>query len=621
MKYFFKLCAVLLPLLLCPALPFAQEHLFPIKNSVSLSTAQKQNIIDYVRALRANKPADQRTAILPELEQLKNPVILFSLDYDGNLLGHARVDHNGRPLSERLKAALSEVSTQVKNSASTKNTPSFVKKIKLFGRPKDALDDFLHIQIIEYSSQSLNDGDGGLFDNRVYEPQVTGLVYQLKDKRAEITPLEAVMHNANAAVSQNYLARLLEVEPKTLAKNQDLKRELYRVIHFGEGLPDGHLTDFHRGLKIFTEDKVTSTEILNRLKLVGEWYAHNIINNEVVYEYFPSTGETRDTNRTMVRSTMAVWVLNKLAFYLNDDVLKNLGKETLHHYLEKYFNMTASLKQGRLYPSMIPTAIKETAYSRYATAGFLVMSILERGELATSQKEVALLMDWLMRFQQKDGTFVTQTPQNQFFTPGQVLLAVSRMYGATKEKKFLEFFDRSFAAYAPEIEAMMTLGNQRYTPYAPAWFTLTFFEMYQLTGDAKYRDGIFKINDRIIKYYELNARDQIYYDTDGMLIPKTGTFGNVSVTAALLESLAAAALTAKTAGDVARTNSYTAVIKKTTAYLMRLQYVPENTYGFKAKDRVIGGVKTDLIDNKTGMDNIGHLTNAFIKIHGAGLLP
>lgn len=120
--------------------------------------------------------------------------------------------------------------------------------------------------------------------------------------------------------------------------------------------------------------------------------------------------------------------------------------------------------------------------------------------------------------------------------------------------------------------------------------------------------------------YYLNAENISYFDYDGILCPKPGSYGNLSITAASLESLVDAYHIAELAGNMEKKKKYKNVIKHTTAYLMRLQYLPENTYYIKNRGKVLGGFKYDLVNNSIWMDNIWHLTNAFIKIKNYKIL-
>jgi hypothetical protein len=138
--------------------------------------------------------------------------------------------------------------------------------------------------------------------------------------------------------------------------------------------------------------------------------------------------------------------------------------------------------------------------------------------------------------------------------------------------------------------------------------------MYFITRAPQYRDMVYMINDRVIEWYERNAVESPYFDYKGLLAPLPKSYGNVSVTAAALESLVDACQTARLDGDNTRAKRYQKGIISAVAYLLRLQYRVENTYYIKNKQAVTGAFKYDLIKNRVWCDNVWHLTSAFIKI-------
>jgi hypothetical protein len=591
---------------------------------ITLSEIEKKQILNYVRLIYENK-VDQAKALKlsPKLLKLKAPVILFAFSDEGRLEASFRQDDMSKGFKQGLKIATAKLKMQSSKNVTKKYQSKFLKGFKGKISQYKTQPDYLHVMVVSYTGKLINFGIKGIFDNKVYEPHVTGLVYELNGKRQEINPLESLIGNLGPKGARNYLAKQLEIDAKKMPGNNDLKLEIYRVIHFGERFPDGKFTNYHRGHEYFTAKQVGYEELLKRLKLIGEWYSNNVKKGEVVYEYHPATGTYDDSKRTMVRSTMSVWVLNRLAVFLKDDKLKKLGKETLDFYLERFFQMKASKVAGKIIPSTVPLkkSVNEIAKNRYTAASFLVAAILERGAFAEYKQEVELLVDWFLKYQREDGVFKTQFGQSQYFMPGQLLLAVAYLYEETKDQKYLKFFEKSYAAYERSLKDMMHLGPKHYAPYAPAWFTQPVAKMYELTKDKKYRDMVFLINDRVEKWYELNTENAAYFDYDGILAPKAGHYGNNSVTAAALESLADAAYVAKLSGDTQRFQKYSKVVKQTTAYLMRLQYTPANTYHVRKRSRVVGGFKTDLVNTKVWMDNVWHLTSAFMKIYNHKLLP
>lgn len=568
----------------------------PLQKELVLSEPSKQGLLRYARALCNGDTAGAKGVTLPaELQSVQAPLILVYYDADGTRRTQRRVDGE-QTLADKVAQAVPQV---------CRGTP----------------DGFLHLLVVSYTGRMPNFGVQGLFDNKVFEPQVTGLVLERRGRRAEVDPLEMLERNLGRTGARDFAGRRLGIQPKSFSTYNDLWIEIYRAIHFGEAYPSRQFTNFHRGHRVFTVDDLDRPELARRLALIGEWYRHNVKGGQVTYEYAPAEQETRDAKRTMVRSTMSTWILNRLAFYLNDDELKRLGDQCIDYYLQRYFQIRESLQAGSIQPSEQALPNGNLARNRYTTASFIASAILERADHARREREMAMLMEWAMGFVRDDGLMWTQFAQSQYFMPGQLLLAVAYFYEATRDEKYRTFFDRVFSAYETPLYASMHLGQGRWIPYAPAWFTQPLAKMYEVTKERRYRDMVYAINDRVAKLYEHNARHQVYYDYDGVLNPKLGFYGNNSVTAAGLESLADAALVAQLDGDARRLAAYTTVVRHTTAFLLRLQYLPENTYYIRDRPRVVGGFKRDMVNTVSWMDNVWHLTSAFIKIQERGLLP
>jgi len=552
--------------------------------------------------VRAAWDGDEAGLAVPPPEQAVgtgNPLILTAFSRDGRLLAWERADDPAGGLHDKVDRLAASVRGRV---------------------GAEAGDVFLHLMVVSYTGRFPNFGIKGLFDNKVYEPRVTGLVYERGGKRAELTPLEVLHDNLGPRGSRTTLARRLGFEPKRMSRLNDLWIEIYRVIHVGEGLPDRRFVRYHRGHEVFTAEQVDADAVHASLKLVGEWYRHNVIDGEVTYQFDPSARRYLNHKRSMIRPTMASWILNRLSVFLGDEELRRLGEVTIRFYFDRYFQMERSLEAGRILPSPVKTKKGEVVANRYTAASFVAAAILERGEYDRFRREADLLMEWVMAQRRDDGVFRTQYANSQYFMPGQALLAVAYFYEHTKEERYRDFFFETLDAYAEPLRAMMYLGDQRYGPYAPAWFSQPFTKMWELTRDERLRDLVFRINDRVVKWYDLNTRHKAYWDQDGILGPKYGFAGNNSITAASLESLVDAAWLARESGDRERLARYLRAIRPTIAYLMRLQYTPTNTYYVRDRDKVTGGFKQDLHNNLLWCDNVWHLSSAFMKVHRWGLL-
>ncbi len=563
----------------------------------------RRKLLDYARAVwtgQEGKPADTGVAT-----SRGNPLILGLYTRKGTLLATHRVDDPTTDLNAKVREAVARARKKGLSDA-------------FRGSPDK--DIFLHLNVVTYTARLPNFGVKGLFKNGVYVPRVTGLVFELDGERHELDPMQTMYRNMNAKHARKALERRSGIGEGAMNRRNDLTIEIYRVAHFGERYPDKRFTEFHRGHEVFTHEQVDEAAVRRSLKLIGQWYRNNVIDGEVTYQYGVFSRTYFNEKRTMVRSTMAVWILNRLATFLKDDELRELGEETLRFYFERYYQMGKSLAAGRIVPSEKPTQKGEVARNRYSTAGFLAAAVLERGELERYRREVDLLTTWLMGHQRADGVMKTQFAQSQYFMPGQVMLCAAYVWEATGDPRYRAFVDAIFEAYAPALDAMMHLGDPRYGPIAPAWFTQPFTVMYRATKDPRYRDQIFAINDRVAQWYDLNRAFASYFDYDGVLAPKPGYSGNNSITAASLESLIDGYQVAKLDGDTERAKRYSTVARRTIAYLLRLQYTPANSYYVRNRKRVVGGFKQDLANNLVWMDNVWHLTSAFIKAIEYGML-
>jgi hypothetical protein len=557
------------------------------------SDAQTTALLAAARAGCDGKPAP---APGPGLLGIKTSVIAVVYDDDGKRIRSKRID-DGENVSAAAHSAGSGVCVRDSDRKG-----------------------FVHLLVVTKHAHILNFGIKGIFDNKVFEPQVTGLVYNVDGRRFELDPLEMLERNMGPSDTRTAMAKGIGIDAGQVPNRIDLTLELYRTAHVGEAYPTKAPTRFFRGHKVLSADDVNHDLLLERLKLIGQWYKNNVIDGEVTYTYIPTRKVYTNHERTMIRSTITTMVLNRLAVFLGDKELEKKGEEVIAYYFERYFNMGQSKQKGSLVPSTKPLSNGNTVQARWTVAGFIAAACLERTDSERYRTEMDLLMNWGMSHQRSDGVIWTPSGGEQYFMPGQFLLPVTYFYRKTKDKKYKEFVDKAFAVYAPNLYNTMAFGPEWHQPYAPAWFTMPLTQMYLEDKDPAYRDLIFAINDRVVLAYENNARHQVYPDYDGMLAPKPLSMGNNSVTAAALESLADAAITAKAAGDMERFRRYQKVIKRTTAFLLRLQYVPENTYYIVERDRVVGGFKNDMVNTKMWMDSVWHLTSAFIKIQDNRLL-
>lgn len=571
-----------------------------VEEPLELDETARRYLLWYARKACGGGRGLARMVPPPSLAAARRPIIVTLFHEDGRRRVRRRVDGEA-PLTAKLDRVMPEVCAG------------------LDGPGLDA--HAIHLMVVTRTVRLPNMGFKSLFDNKVFEPQVMGVAFEFKGKRTERDPIEQVMYNHGPKSVRRALMEDLGRQATAMSTQNDLVIEFYEVAHFAERPGDHAFTDYFRGFARLTPEQLDNDLLMARLRLIGEWYRHNIRpDGQVTYEYSPSNRKEYDHKRTMVRSTMSVWILNRLAEFLADDTLKQLGRRAIDTYLDRYFQIEKSRAAGRIVPSPKPLANGNLVENRYTVASFIAGAIMERADWQQHGADVDLLMSYAMSKKRPDGLMWTQFGNSQYFMPGQLLLIVSYAAAKTGDARYTAFFDELLAVYGGALEGQMALAPPLWVPYAPAWYTQPFAHRYLQAPTDRLRDLVFAINDRVVKHHRYNADHQRHYDYDGAMTPKRGYYGNNSVTAASLEALADAAIVARKAGDMERFARYQTAIRHITAYLLRLQFTPENTWWVRDKERVTGGFKTDLINQKVWMDNVWHLTSAFIKIHQNRLL-
>lgn len=567
---------------------------------LELSEDARRYLLRYARQACGGLVVDLPRLPPPELASATRPIIITLFNSDGARRVRRRVDGPGT-IAEKMRRVMPEVCAGLDARAASQHA--------------------IHLLIVTRTVRLPNFGFKTLFQNRLFEPQVMGVAFEHRGQRSERDPIEQVMYNHGPQSLRRALMEDLGLSAGAMDTATGLIVEFYEVLHLGERLPDHAYTEYFRGFTRLMPEDVTPDLLRARIRLIGEWYRHNVrADGQVTYEFSPATRQELDDKRTMVRSTMAVWVLNRLAQHLGDAELARLGQKGIDHYLDRYFQIAKSREAGRILPSPVPLKNGNLVENRYTVASFIAGAMMERPDFAEHRADIDLLMRYAMSKQQPDGLIWTQFAGGQYFEPGQLLLIVSYAAAKLGAEEYKAFFDRALAAYGPALRGQLDLAPPLWVPYAPAWYTQPLAHMFGQTKDPALSDLVFRINDRVARHYAHNAEHQRAYDYDGSMTPKRGFFGNNSVTAASLEALADAAIVARTAGDTARYATYTRVIRHVVAYLLRLQFTPENAWWVRDRDRVVGGFKTDLINQNVWMDNVWHLTSAFIKIEQHGLL-
>ena len=209
-------------------------------------------------------------------------------------------------------------------------------------------------------------------------------------------------------------------------------------------------------------------------------------------------------------------------------------------------------------------------------------------------------------------TFLLPTDRhdNQNFYPGEALLfwatRLAREQGGDPAR-----FLRSFAFYRRWHRIHR---NPAFVP----WHTQAYYTALPVAGEdaGELRDFIFEMNDWLLGMQQWETAPDP--DLRGRFYnPRHPEYGppHASSTGVYLEGLIDAFDLARREGDAARAGRYRLAILRGLRSLIQLQFRDEiDMYYVVQRERVLGGIRTEVYNNAIRVDNVQHGLMAILKI-------
>ena len=267
------------------------------------------------------------------------------------------------------------------------------------------------------------------------------------------------------------------------------------------------------------------------------------------YEYYPSNG-SRSGDNNMIRQLMASRTLAELA--RSDERFMSLHRKNLGYVFANWYR-----RDG------------ERGYIFYDNGSFRAYYI-EPGYTY-------------------DSGYVLS------FYSGEAILGLLDYYNMTGDTEAFDAAVRAQDYYVGEYADRM---DDNYCPFYVPWHTMTLYRIYNITGERKYMEAAFKLNDRLIKSQEPSGRFSDVRDIE---------YGqpHSAVVALYTDGLTYAYELAAGSGDNARTRAYGRSISRGLAYLSGLQYRDEND------PATFGALRADSNNIMIRVDATQHAIDAF----------
>lgn len=350
------------------------------------------------------------------------------------------------------------------------------------------------------------------------------------------------------------------------------------------------------------------TELNKANKSAIDWLIHNLKDEGYfVYVYNPITLQISDNNN-MIRQLMASRVFADLS-HNNQDIhelhSRNLEFIFSHWYVEDvdkgYIFFDNKSKLGA-----IAMALRTVVYSPFFE---------EYSDKAEKLTNTILLL------QNADGSLEPWFIEPDYtydkdylltFYSGEAILALVEYYQKIKNPKILEAAIKSQDFY---IDKYVTHLRENYYPAYVPWHTQSLNKLYKITGDKKYADAIFVLNDELLKIQNQTGKPDKKY-LGRFYDPKHPEYGSPhsSSDAVYTEGLAYAYEIAKLVGDEKHIQKYRRAIILGMENLMNLQFNESEANQHPYPERILGGIRFNADDDRIRVDTTQHTIDAFTKI-------
>ena len=387
-------------------------------------------------------------------------------------------------------------------------------------------------------------------------------------------------------------------------KDPEAKIYKYSTIQFTENFSDRSLVDLHRSSPMFYQAYTTPQTMLNALRLCGD-YMKNHVSYEglMTYEYDAYGGKKENpiSSTSVIRRLAGTWILAAIGNYLNDETYIHTAKKSLDYFIKRYYVYDNKQDFGYI-------KIKDDA--NLALAAFTLCAMVEIGDQQYRPKEKQQLINFILAMENKEQGFLypvylpdkeTTFERKEVYYPGEALTALMLLYKSTKNSRYLAVAERVFDYYQNLYSRSSKKASM--TPWMSKAYSAVFFA----TGNRKYADFVFKMNDNLLK--SQRGTDQKYVDKIGSFFSS----GSACSTAVMAESVLEAYRLAKALNDGKRQKAYRRSILMADRFILHCQYNDNNMFFVKNPKSALGGVRNSIYESKIRIDANQHAGCALLK--------
>ena len=390
------------------------------------------------------------------------------------------------------------------------------------------------------------------------------------------------------------------------------------VEHEGKGLELDH------GL---VPVRVLDKALLGKRIDEGKGYLLRVLDPERngAHKYYHATTDRFEDELHTIYSASTALTLLKLHAYKPDKRLLDKAVAAAGFMLSMQSHDEQDRTAGAFYYSFDLKKKRPERKLVVGTASKTIFTLLELHALNKEKKYLDAALqaaDWLVSMQRPDGSvrsylrqgdgdrWMVVKKESMLYT-GQVLSALSRVYRATRDTKYLDAAAQTAGYLAGKVaEKGCYVGDdyRKPNPISSSWLILSLLDFTKATGDAQFERTTLRCADDLLKRQRRKPEDVYRY---GRFQGSLSSSGN----GWLAEVMSELFLHCKEK-KLERCDRFKEAVVMSMRLLMQYTYSPENAFVVKNLEASTGGVFWSVPDRYVRTDSVCHAMNAYLHMIG-----
>ena len=266
-------------------------------------------------------------------------------------------------------------------------------------------------------------------------------------------------------------------------------------------------------------------ELIHQKIVQAKDYLYRMIDNKDygVHKYYFALDDNFENRLHTIYTSSTIYSLLKIYDYTNDDAILQYALNCGEFILSMQNRNSGTIGYGAFHYSLFLKSRTTTEYYVVGTTSKTIFTLLMLYNKTGDNKymeSARLGADWLLTMQNPDGSILSwvektngiwaYSTKESYLYSGQVLSALSRIYGATGKQEYYDAAQKIAQHFADIIDDRGYYLGDDYrspNPISSSWVLLSLFDFYKISQDEIFLDHVINSSEYLIRRQRSDTKD------------------------------------------------------------------------------------------------------------------